>query len=264
LVFDADEEAGGTLGMRCLLSSYDPQVEMALYAAPTSYADDGARYFDLGVDNIAIGSPGLLQLRLSCTSEIAYHVAPIDWYHASELGMHIAGALREHLATPRWLGGHPRARLVHSVDGNQLWDVFVAPGEDPDELCADVTALITSVVGSHRRADCEIEVKQRIPPASCSPDHPLIEALRLGALEATGRTPTVGILPTVTGMSIIQDALQIPIAAFGYGRIDLCHTTEEAISVDALVASAVAYAEALERLAAEPASQPSTVEEFAA
>ena len=51
-------------------------------------------------------------------------------------------------------------------------------------------------------------------------------------------------------MSIIQEALHVPVAGFGYGRIDLCHTPVEAISVDALVASAIAYSEALARLLA--------------
>ena len=45
------------LGMRHLPSSYDPDVEMALYAMPTLYTEEGADYFDLGVDNIAIGKP---------------------------------------------------------------------------------------------------------------------------------------------------------------------------------------------------------------
>jgi acetylornithine deacetylase/succinyl-diaminopimelate desuccinylase-like protein len=60
-------------------------------------------------------------------------------------------------------------------------------------------------------------------------------------------------------MSPIQEALGIPVAAFGYGRIDFCHTPDESIAIDDLVAMAVAYAETLallpertnERLAGE-------------
>jgi acetylornithine deacetylase/succinyl-diaminopimelate desuccinylase-like protein len=69
-------------------------------------------------------------------------------------------------------------------------------------------------------------------------------------MQATGRPATLGFIPTVTGMSIIQEALGVPVAGFGYGRIDLCHTPVEAISVDALVASTVAYSVALARLLA--------------
>jgi acetylornithine deacetylase/succinyl-diaminopimelate desuccinylase-like protein len=75
-----------------------------------------------------------------------------------------------------------------------------------------------------------------------------VVALTAGAQCATGRTPSLASLPTVTGMSIIQEALGVPVAAFGYGRIDLCHTANERISVDALLATALAYAEALSRL----------------
>ena len=251
MVFDADEETGGELGMRHLLSSYDPDVEMAFYAMPTSYTEDGAQYFDLGVDTIAIGSPGMLEVQVVCSSETAYHVAPVDWYYPAEVAVKIADAVTEQFAAPRWLGGHPRARLVRSIDGDQTWQVFVLPGEDPDTVIAKLGGTIGAVIEPCQGATWELTVKKRVPPASCPVDHPLVTALAAGALEATGRPATVGFIPTVTGMSIIQEALHVPVAGFGYGRIDLCHTPAEAISVDALVASAIAYSEALARLLAD-------------
>lgn len=250
MVFDADEETGGELGMRHLLSSFDPDVEMAFYAMPTSYTEEGAEYFDLGIDNIAIGSPGMLEVQVVCSTETAYHVAPVDWYHPAEVAVQIAAAVTEQFGAPRWLGGHPRARLVRSTDGDQTWRVFVLPGEAPDSILADLRGTIGSVVGRRRGATWKLAEKSRVPAASCPADHPLVTALAAGALQATGRPATLGVIPTVTGMSIIQEALQVPVAGFGYGRIDLCHTPIEAISVDALVASAIAYSEALARLLA--------------
>jgi len=249
MVFDADEETGGEYGMRHLLSSYDPDVEMAFYAMPTSYAEEGADYFDLGVDNIAIGSPGMLEVEVVCSSETAYHVAPIDWYHPAEIAVQIAVAVTEQLGAPRWLGGHPRARLVRSTDGDQTWQVFVLPGEDPDIVLAKLREAIGTAIDARQGATCQLTVTKSVPPASCPPEHPLVTALAAGALEA-GRPATVGFIPTITGMSIIQEALQVPVVGFGYGRIDLCHTPLEAISVDALVASAIAYSEALAQVLA--------------
>jgi succinyl-diaminopimelate desuccinylase len=248
LIFDADEERGGALGMRHVLERFDPEVDMALYALPTSYGDDGARYFGVGRENVVVASPGVVSLRVTYRVRTAYRVAPVDAWYPGEVAAAVASRLGAERPAPGWFGGRPRARLVASSPDEQVWDAAVLPGEQPDDVASHLRELIDSTVRDFRGAEVEVEVLARVMPATCDEEHPLIAALLAGAERATGRTPQVSTLCTVTGMSPIQEALGIPVVAFGYGRIDFCHVPDESIAIDELVAMAVAYAETLAEL----------------
>jgi succinyl-diaminopimelate desuccinylase len=248
LVFDADEELGGALGMRHILERFYPDVEMALYAAPTSYGDDGARYFGVGLDNVVVASPGVVRLRATYSARTRYRVAPVDSWYPGEVAAAVATALAADRPTPRWFGGRPRARLVAGSTDEQIWDASVLPGETPDEVGSHLREHISSTVRDFPHVEVDVEVVSGVAPASCDEEHPLVAALLAGAERATGRTPRVATLCSITGMSPIQEALRIPVAAFGYGRIDFCHSPDESISVDEVVFTAVAYAETLAKL----------------
>jgi acetylornithine deacetylase len=244
-IFDADEELGGAFGMRHILERFDPEVDMALYALPTSYGDDGARYFGVGRDNVAVASPGAVSLRVTYSTRTSYRVAPVDSWYPGEVAAAVAVALTADRPQPGWFGGRPRARLVSGAADEQRWDAAVLPGETPEDVAAKLRERVDATVAGFHGAAVEVALLSSVPPASCPEEHPLVAALLSGAEQATGRAPRVATLCTVTGMSPIQEALQIPVVAFGYGRIDLCHTPDESISIEDLVSTAVAYAETL-------------------
>jgi len=248
LVFDADEELGGEHGMRRLLREVDLDVHCALYAVPTSFSREGAQFFGHGRDNVFSGSIGLIRLRVTYDTRVSYGVAPGEWWYTPEVAAAVAGELREALPSPRWFGGRPRARLREGGDASQLWEVAVLPEEEPAVLVEIVRRVVERAAGRFAGAIAELERLDTVPPAHTSDDSPLVRALIEGARVATGRTPQVGQLAIVTGMSQIQERLAVPIAAFGYGRIELCHVPDEHIAIDDVVAMSVAYAEAMARL----------------
>ena len=139
-------------------------------------------------------------------------------------------------------------RLIESNGSQQIWDVFVLPDETPEIVLAKLSKRLRRLVKSYGKGEAEIETLEVIPPANCPNDHPLVAALVMGALEATGRSPHVGQLSACTGMSLIQERLKIPVVAFGYGRIDLCHTPDEWVSVTQVISTAKAYAVAMSRM----------------
>jgi succinyl-diaminopimelate desuccinylase len=248
VVFDADEELGGTLGMRAILDSWNPGAEMALYAAPTSYGAAGGRFFGFGTDNVFRASVGRLKLRTTYSTRTSYQVAPNSWWYPAEVAAAIGARSAGFLHQPEWFGGNPRMRLVESVNGRQTWDVFVLPWETPEEVHAEVSRCILRSIKAYGRCHAEVEMLEAVPAADCPDNHQLVQALVGAASEATGRVPYVGALPAYTGMSPIQEKLKIPVVAFGYGRIDLCHTPNEWISVQQVVSSAQAYAIALSQV----------------
>lgn len=248
LIFDADEELGGALGMRTLLESWDPKVDMGLYAAPTSYGAAGARFFGIGTDNVFRASVGRLRLRITYATRISYQVAPKSWWYPAEVAAFISASLSDFLYEPKWFGGNPRMRLIESNGAQQVWDVFVLPDETPEIVLAELTRRVRQSVKNYGECEAEIETLEAVPPANCPNDHPLVAALVRGALEATGRSPYVGELSACTGMSQIQERLKIPVVAFGYGRIDLCHTPDEWVSVTQVVSTAKAYAVAMSQV----------------
>jgi acetylornithine deacetylase/succinyl-diaminopimelate desuccinylase-like protein len=139
-------------------------------------------------------------------------------------------------------------RLVDSANGQQTWDVFVLPDEDPDELLGRLSRQIRSLARQRGASKTQVEQMDSVWPSSCPADHPLVRALVHGAGAATGRTPYIGAIAAYMGMSQIQRKLRIPVVAFGYGRIDLCHIPNEWVSLQQIVSTAKAYAVALSRL----------------
>jgi succinyl-diaminopimelate desuccinylase len=248
LVFDADEEQGGALGMRRILNDRAVKADIAFYACATSYSAAGARFFNLGIDNVFNGSVGLLRLRVTYKSRTAYQVAPIAWWYPAEIATRSAVRLQSSLHSPSWFGPMPRARLRAAAASEQTWDVFVLPEEDPEHLLAMLREWIDSECERAGEATAVVDVMESIPPAFCHPEHPLVQTLVHAAGRATGRTPHVSPVGAVTGMSPIQAKLAVPIAAFGYGCVELDHAPDERITVTDLVSSAIVYAEALAML----------------
>jgi acetylornithine deacetylase len=248
LVFDADEETGGDRGMRHVLSALDLEVDHAVYAVPTSFGEEAARFFAHGRDNVFHGSVGLARLHMRYATRRAYTVAPRRWWYAPEVAAAVAADLRDALEAPAWFGGRPRARLTAADAESQTWDVHVLPGERPDAVVETVRERVEAAVAGFEAAEVEVELVEAVPPAATPVDSRLVDALVEGAIAATGRRPATGQLATVTGMSPIQERLGCPIVAFGYGRLELCHAADERIAVDDLVDATVAYAEALARL----------------
>jgi acetylornithine deacetylase/succinyl-diaminopimelate desuccinylase-like protein len=139
-------------------------------------------------------------------------------------------------------------RLIDSANTQQTWDVFVLPDEDPDELFGRLSRRIRRLAREHGASETQVEQIDSVCPSNCPKDHPMVRALVHGAEVATGRTPYVGAIATYMGMSQIQQKLRIPVVAFGYGRIDLCHIPNEWVSVKQIVSTAKAYAVALSEL----------------
>jgi succinyl-diaminopimelate desuccinylase len=248
LVFDADEELGGTLGMQPLLDEWDPKVDMALYAASTSYGPDGARFFGIGTDNVFRSSVGRLRVRATYGARTPYQVAPTTWWYPAEVAAAVSVDRGRLVETPSWFGGNPRMRLIDSANTQQTWDVFVLPDEDPDELFGRLSRRIRRLAREHGASETQVEQIDSVWPSNCPADNPMVRALVHGAEAATGRTPYVGAIATYMGMSQIQEKLRIPVVAFGYGRIDLCHIPNEWVSVKQIVSTAKAYAVALSEL----------------
>lgn len=248
LVFDADEELGGQYGMRYLLRELDLDPGFALYAVPTSFSEAGAEFFGHGRDNVFVGSVGVVRLRATYATRYAYSVAPVESWNVPEVAAVVATELQKEFQAPPWFGGRPRARLMEASGTMQAWEVAVLPDESTEAIADEVRVLIETVVRRFGGATVEVDVAEAVPPATTARNSPLAQALLEGAEAATGRRPQLGYLATVTGMSPIQERLGVPIAAFGYGEIELCHVPDERIAVDDLVAASIAYAEAIARL----------------
>lgn len=138
-------------------------------------------------------------------------------------------------------------------------DRRLMPGEDADELCADLLRRISAagIDGDGIRVDAEVTMA--MPGFSTPPDHPLVRA-------ATGAMRDAGTDPRVTGWTAACDGgfiardFGVPTIVMGPGGLnDQAHQADESVGLSELATAARAYALLAHRLLAAGATEPNTL-----
>jgi succinyl-diaminopimelate desuccinylase len=254
LVFDADEEKGGELGAKALYKNWDTEVDMVLYAAPSSWGPESQSYFGMGQDNVITGSIGAIALAVECPAEVAY-LAPKPWNYPAEnavrLGSVLIGSAREGIdGAPAWLGQRPEWRITDlSINGVLEVERRVLPGESL-EAAIPASIEFLETLADQLGIDARISVRDSFPGVQCPEHHVLPQTLAREAYAVTHREPHIGPLATVTGMSRICEGLKAPCAMFGYGQLEMSHATDERMATPDLLDETKVLARSLAALLA--------------
>jgi acetylornithine deacetylase/succinyl-diaminopimelate desuccinylase-like protein len=252
LVFSADEEGSGTLGLAHVLAATDLAADAAIIGEPSGIDD--------AFDRLVIGARGFYGFTLR------------------------AAGLRRHSGLPESSGpGGAIAALVRAVDrlpaavdfGTGPSEAFplgpsvaitaieagVAAGIVPDEATARgevrtvpgmthvcVTDALRTALDLLRddagaRLAVTLEPDPEIWPASAiDAGEPIVTALAAATAAVLGRAPRPGIFPGATEAHLFA-ARGIPcVPAFGPGRLAAAHVPDESVALAEIEAAAAIYA----------------------
>lgn len=263
LVFDADEEAGGTYGAAAVYQNeqlWPTPVDFALYASPSSWNVAADTEFGMAQDNVFTGSLGSVRYRIPFP-ETTHYLTRKQWRTPAEAAVDLISRLDD--SRPNELQWWWRGRWrIPQFDGtNLVLERLMTPGEDSrDSVAAGVASLVE--IGKSL-GNLDVEILEIIPPASCPGDHPFAAAVVKQVELVRRRKPWVGTLGATTGMSALQQGIGAPCVMAGFGELEFAHAVDERIAIGDLVDEAVVYArvlaDTLETTSPKPGSRPSEV-----
>jgi acetylornithine deacetylase/succinyl-diaminopimelate desuccinylase family protein len=175
-------------------------------------------------------------------------------------------ALNERLATRAHpLVGRPTFS-VGTINGGEITcmvpsrcrvaiDRRVIPGERPDDVIAEMQALLDRLARDDPEFRAEMTVPIKALPMEVAPDLPVVLALRDATRRVVGKDPGVSGWSATCDASILAQEAGTPTVIFGPGSIaQAAHRPDESVSVEDLIACADIYALAiLDLLGADPA-----------
>lgn len=110
-------------------------------------------------------------------------------------------------------------------------DCRLIPGQDPDELLAQIDLLARAAIAVDARMSVAIERIEVRHPTHTDREHPVVSALGSAYTALTGQQPIFGGVPGSTDGTILHAQKNIPIVTCGPGDIHIPHHIDEWVSV---------------------------------
>ncbi|MBF6606237.1 MAG: M20/M25/M40 family metallo-hydrolase [Chloroflexi bacterium] len=256
LVFSADEEASGTLGLSHVLATTGLTADAALIGEPSG--------IDGPFDRLAIGARGFHGFTLRATGR-RLHSGLAGTAAASPDAIRAIARAVDRLPAavdfgqPRtagiWLGPDLAITgLAAGISPGMLPGEAVARGEvrtilgmtrqATDRALREALARIPGVDGGLLGVELESE-SEDWPASAIDPTEPIVGALAGATARVIGRAPDLSVFPGATEAHLFA-ARGIPcVPAFGPGRLAAAHVPDESIAIEDLIAAAQIYALAI-------------------
>lgn len=122
-----------------------------------------------------------------------------------------------------------------------LIDRRVLPGDTEESVVRGIVDRIASL-GLSPGTDFELVVDTFCEPSEIDAGHPFVGDVADSFAAMTGRAPGTTGLPFTTDARFMRNQLGIPAVVFGPGRLEVAHTVDEYVEVDALVTAVAVYA----------------------
>jgi acetylornithine deacetylase/succinyl-diaminopimelate desuccinylase-like protein len=248
-----DEESGATspLGVRYLL---DTGALAAAQGAIYTYASD----------IVCVGHRGLLRLTLNARGQ-AVHTGSEDWATGRSGVNAVTGlaaallALEElellapthpafaHLGctvTPGTLFSGGEFESIVPGEAQALVDIRLMPGQDPERVIRAVQKTLTSVCAKRVGLQIKLAVKNQLPGAAISSEHPLVQIAQETARRQTGDLwPIAGAGPANEGYMLINAGIP---TLCGFGpKGGGAHAPDEWVDIDSLADTVAIYSRIL-------------------
>jgi acetylornithine deacetylase/succinyl-diaminopimelate desuccinylase-like protein len=256
LVFSADEEASGTLGLAHVLAATGLTADAAVIGEPSG--------IDGPFDRIAIGARGFHGFSLRAAGR-RLHSGLAGTAAASPEAIRALARAVDRLPATVDFGHGPSARfplgpalaitgLSAGIATGILPGAAVAQGEVrtiPGMTWAGTDRALREALGrihadDGRPVGVEVESEPENWPASAiDPGQPIVAALVDATALVIGRAPELSIFPGATEAHVFA-ARGIPcVPAFGPGRLAAAHVPNESVALEDLFAAARIYALAI-------------------
>ena len=236
----ADEELGGTHGTAALVARGLVDADACLDPEPT-----GLR--------LCVAERGLMFATVRTRGVPAHGSVPSRGRSAIISAAAIAQVLHdnEFAQTPHPLLGRTTCNVgvIRGGSGPNVVpeecelriDRRVLPGEDAAGLVRGIVDRIASL-GLVQGVDYDIEVDTFCESSEIDAEHPFVADVNRSVSAMTGRRAGLTGLPFTTDARFMRNQLGIPSVVFGPGELDVAHTVDEYVDVEALVSAVGVYA----------------------
>ena len=275
LAFTADEEAGGGAGSKFLASQLD-RVDACMIGEPSGWEHDwqGLHLVSRGICCFRVRVGGT-QMHSSLSDRVPSVNAS---RRMADLLLRIGDEL-ELECTPHRLGGvTPTLNVGVLVQGGVYFGVLPGVAEFGCDLRTlpgmteeQVHAAIHRWLDQRRTAlpDLDVTVEYEpglawIPPSEISPNHPLVHAARLAALEVLQIAPPLSVFPGTTDAPWYDRAGIPTIPSWGPGILTCCHGPNENVATESVHQAARMYARIVARYCGLPSDALGTLRPTAA
>jgi acetylornithine deacetylase/succinyl-diaminopimelate desuccinylase family protein len=236
----ADEEAGGEYGTAELLRRGLINADGCVIPEPTGSA-------------VCLAERGLMFARITTHGVPAHGSDPGKGRSAILAAAAIAQVLHgtEFPQTPHPLLGSTTCN-VGTIRGGTGPNVVpeecvlhidrrMVPGDTEHDVVRGLMTRIAAL-GMTPGQDYDLIVDTVCEPSAIPADHPFVGTVAASHHVMTGRYPDLTGLPFTTDARFMRNDLGIPTLVYGPGDLDLAHTADEYVEVDALLDAAAVYA----------------------
>lgn len=133
-----------------------------------------------------------------------------------------------------------------------ILDIRLIPGQNPDEIAAQVETLLKAAVAVDARLSYQFEVLEVRHPTKTERSHEVVTALAASYADLTGQAPIYGGVPGSTDGTILNARKGVPIVTCGPGDIYIPHHIDEWVSLEEIKIAARMYVLAAMRYLACP------------
>lgn len=119
-------------------------------------------------------------------------------------------------------------------------DIRLLPGQDPEQLAAELRTLLGAATVANERLRGSLDVIEARPPTSTEPDERVVTVLHAAYADLTGREPVYGGVPGTTDGTILH-AKGVPIVTCGPGDVQAPHQVDEWVALDEIKVAARLY-----------------------
>ena len=248
----ADEESGGSLGVRWLVEEKGVKADAAIVGEPSGI-NESFEYLDIatrgvyGFDLIVKGSQ--------------MHSSLSDIKHGVNASVKLAKILSR-MATELKLTYEPNPYCPQGVTINPgvfikggVWygvlpglcmagsDIRILPGMSKDKVAEDIDRWLDKLRAEDSELDVSAELKLWAEPAEISPEEPVVKSCVRAYQEIFGHEPKIGVFPGGNdGRFMINQGHFPAISAFGPGLLHLCHGPDERVPVEDIIRATKVYA----------------------
>ena len=249
LVFSADEEYGGSLGMKWLMEERGVGADAAIVTEPSSIKKP--------LDYIHIALRGTSDFQVKVYGE-PMHTGLADIEKPVNAAEKMKNKLKLRYSGLSY-GLGPSVNLGVTVNGGQhQWsvpgecvfgvDVRIIPGMTPEGVVDEVREFLNGLMREDPSLKVELESSHDLAgammPAEISPEEPIVKhVLEASKIVLNGNSPKLGCFPGGDDARFMINDFRIPtIASFGPGFLKYAHAPNERVSIDEVVNVAKIYA----------------------